>query len=78
VREGLGGTLLAPELLVENDQMILGVRQLGYTDGMAPKHSGSNIRSIITGAENDDSGARDVLQNRSSKSLSVETSGLIP
>ena len=53
---------MASRLLIENDQMILRDRKLGYTDRIAPKHRGSNIRWIITGAENDNPGAWNMLQ----------------
>src|SRR5216684_6381142 len=52
------------QLLVENDQMILGTRQLSDTDRIAPKHLGRNIGWIITGTKNDDLGARDLPRQR--------------
>jgi hypothetical protein len=49
-------------LLVENDQMILGAGQFSDTDRIAPEHFGRNPSWIITGTENDDLGARDLPQ----------------
>jgi hypothetical protein len=42
--------------------MILSAAQLSDTDRIAPKHLGRNISWIIAGTENDDLGARDLLQ----------------
>jgi hypothetical protein len=40
--------------------MILGVDQLGDTDGVAPRHFGSYVSRIIAGTKNDDLGAGDL------------------
>ena len=42
--------------------MILSAAQLSDTDRIAPKQLGRNIGWIIAGTENDDLGARDLLQ----------------
>jgi hypothetical protein len=44
------------------DQAILGTAQLRDTDRIASNHLGRDLGWVITGAENDDLGARDILQ----------------
>jgi hypothetical protein len=46
--------------LVENDQIVTGVGQPGYTDRITPNYLGRNISWIIAGTKNDDLGARDL------------------
>jgi hypothetical protein len=62
-RRGRGdGRFRGQRLLVENDQLIPGARQLCDADRIAPKHLYSNISRIIAGTKNDDLCAGDLIQ----------------